>query len=61
MKIDNKAARVKSWVKFLGLQFDADLNYTLHIANTCRYAANKVNALIRFRKFLGFEEKPIAS
>ena len=57
IKIDNKAVKVKSSVKLLGVQIDAELNFNLHIANIFRSAANQLNALIRLRKFLGFEEK----
>ena len=53
IKIDKKAVKVKSSVKFLGVQIDAD------IGNICRSAANQRNTLIRLRKFLGFEEKKI--
>ena len=59
IKIDNKAVKVKSSVKLLGVQIDAELNFNLHIANICRSAANQLNALIRLRKFLGFEEKKV--
>ena len=59
IKIDNKAVKVKSLVKLLGVQTDAELNFNLHIANICRSAANQLNALTRLRKFLGFEEKKV--
>ena len=59
IKIDNKAVKVKASVKLLGVQTDAELNFNLHIANICRSAANQLNALIRLRKFLGFEEKKV--
>ena len=59
MKINNKAAKVKSSVKLLGVQIDAELNFNLHFGNICRPAANQLNALIRLIKFLGFEEKKV--
>ena len=59
MKIGNKAVKVKSSVKLLGVHIDAELNFSLHIANICRSDANQLNALIRLRKFLGFEEKKV--
>ena len=58
-KIDNKAVKLKSSVKLLVVQIDAELNFNLHIANICRSAANQLNALIRLRKFLDFEEKKV--
>ena len=51
IKIDNKAVKVKSSVKLLGFQIDAELNFNLHVLNICRSAANQLNALIRLRKF----------
>ena len=57
IKIDNKPVKVKSFVKLLGVQTDAELNFSLHIANICRSTENQLNALIRLRKFLGFEEE----
>ena len=59
IKIDNKAVKIKSSVKFLGVQIDAELNFNLHIVNVCRSAANQLNALIRLRKFLDSEEKTV--
>ena len=41
------------------IQIDAELNFNLHIANICRSAANQLNALIRLRMFLDFEEKKV--
>ena len=59
IKIDNKAVKIKSSVKFLGVQIDAELNFNLHIVNVCRSVANQLNALIRLRKFLDSEEKTV--
>ena len=51
--------KVKSSLKLLGVKIDAALNLSLHIANICRSAVNQLNALIRLRTFLGFEEKKV--
>ena len=59
MKIDNKAVKVKSSVKLFCVQTDSKQSFDLCIANTCRYAANQLKALIRLQKFLGFEEKKV--
>ena len=59
IKIDKKAVKVKSSVKLLSVQTDAELNFYLHIANICRSAANQLNALIRLGNFLCFEEKKV--
>ena len=45
--------------KHLGIQIDAELNFNLHITNICRSAANQLNALIRLKKFIGFEEEKV--
>ena len=57
IKVDKSAVKVKSSVKLLGVQIDAELNFNLHIADICRYRANQLNALISLRKYLGFEQK----
>ena len=59
IKIDKNAVKVKLSVKLLGVQIDVELNFSLHIANICRSAANQLNALIRVKKLLGFEEKKV--
>ena len=51
IKIDKNAVGIKSLVKLLGLQNDAERDFNLHIANICRPAANQLNALTRLKKF----------
>ena len=46
IKIGNKAGKVKSSVKLLGVQTDAELNFNLHNVNICKSAANKFTAPI---------------
>ena len=58
-KRDNQQIKVVSSVKLLGLQLDDKLNFNLHISNICKSAANQLNALIRLKKFMNFEEKKI--
>ena len=41
----------------LGVQIDNKLNFNDHISNICKSAANQLNALIRSRYFLGYNEK----
>ena len=57
--VDNKQIKVVSSVKLLGLQLDDKLNFNLHISNICKSAGNQLNALIRLKKFMNFEEKKI--
>ena len=56
---DNQAVKVKLSEKFLGVQIDVELDFSIHIAIICRSAANQLNALIRLRTFSGFEEKKV--
>ena len=46
-------------MKLLGLQSDDKLNFNLHINNICKSTANQLNALVRLKKFVKFEEKKI--
>ena len=57
LKIGDKIIKASSSVKLLGVQIDDQLNFNLHISNICRSAANQLNALIRLKRFLDFEEK----
>ena len=57
LKIGDKIIKASSSVKLLGVQIDDQLNFNLHISNICRSAANQLNALIRLKLFLDFEEK----
>ena len=43
----------------MGIQLDDKLNFSPHISNICKSAANLLNALIRLQNFLSFEEKKI--
>ena len=57
LKIGDKIIKASSSVKLLGVQIDDQPNFNLHISNICRFAANQLNALIRLKRFLDFEEK----
>ena len=54
--IDNKQIKTASSVELLGIQSDDKLNFSPHISNICKSAANQLNALIRLQKFLSSEE-----
>ena len=45
--IDNKAVKVKSSLKILGVQIDAELNFNFYVANISRSVANELNTLIK--------------
>ena len=57
--IDNKTVQIKivPSVELLGIHLDDKLNFSPHICNICKSAANQLNALIRLQKFLSFKEK----
>ena len=57
--VDNQQIKVVSSVKLLDSQLDDKLSFNLHISNICKSAANQLNALIRLKKFMNFEEKEI--
>ena len=46
-------------VKILGMHLDNRLNFNLHINTICKYASNQLNALVRLKKFLSFEQKKV--
>ena len=46
-------------VEILRIQLDDELDFSPHISNICKSAANQLNALIKLQKFLNFEEKKI--
>ena len=57
LKIGDKIIKASSSVKLLVVHIDEQLNFNLHISKICRSAANQLNALIRMKRFLAFEEK----
>ena len=57
--VDNQNIRVVSSIELFGIQIDDKLNFSLHVSNIFRSAANKLNALIRLKQFLHFKEKGI--
>ena len=49
-----------SSVKLLGIHIDDQINFNLHISNICKSAAKQLNALVRLKCFLGFEEGKVS-
>ena len=56
-KIGSKEIKDTSQVKLLGVEIDNKLNIERHINRICKSAANQLYALIRLKRFLGFQEK----
>ena len=59
LKIDGKEIQSVNSVSLLGIEIDSKLNFDKHISNLCNKSAGQLNALIRLRKYLGFEEKKV--
>ena len=59
IKIGNKAIQSSLSVKQLDVNIDNKLNFNFHIKNICRSAANQLNAFIKLKNFLNFDEKKI--
>ena len=54
-KSGHKIIKVASKVKLLGVEIDNKLNFKQYINCICNSAANQSNALIRLKRFLGFQ------
>ena len=52
-------ASIEKSVKLLGIHLDHRLNFNLHINTICKSASNQLNALVRLKKFLRFEQKKV--
>ena len=59
INIDQKEIKAVSKVKLLGTEIDDKLNFNHHINNICKSASNRLNALIRLKYLLGFEERKV--
>ena len=59
IKFDNKTVETVSSVRLLGIQLDDKLNFSLHVSNICKSAANQLSALIKLNNFLCFEGKRV--
>ena len=55
-KIGSKEIKVASQLKLLGVEKDNKLNFEQHINCIFKSAAKQLNALIRLKRFLGFQE-----
>ena len=61
LKIGSKEIKVASQVKRLGVDIDNKPKFEQHANCICKLAANHLNALIRLKRFLGFQEKKCPS
>ena len=56
-KIGSKEIKVTSQLKLFGIEIDNKLNFAQHINRICKSAANELDALIKLKRFLGFQER----
>ena len=59
LKISNREINSENSVKLLGIEIDNKLNFDNHVSSLCKKAASQLNALSRFQKYLGINEKKI--
>ena len=59
INIDQKEIKAVSKVRLLGIEIDDKLYFNHHINNICKSASNQLNALIRLKHLLGFEERKV--
>ena len=48
-------------VKLLGIHLDDRYNFNLHINSICKSASEQLNALVRLKKFLSFQQQKSSS
>ena len=56
-KIGSKEIKCASQVTILGVETDNKLNFEQHMYCICKSATNQLKALIRLKRFLGFQER----
>ena len=56
-KIGSKEIKVASQVKLTGVEIGNKLNFEQHINRISKSAANQLNALIRLKRFLRFQQR----
>ena len=59
LKTNNKAIKTTNCVKLLGINIDSKLNFDSHITDLCKKASMQLNALNRFRAYIGNKEMEI--
>ena len=59
LKINGNEIHSEESVTLLGLKIDSKLNFEEHISKLCSKSAGQLNALVRLKSYLGFEEKKI--
>ena len=60
LTIDNQTIKSVPSVELVEIHLYDKLNFNLSVSNICRSAANKLNALIRLKSYLSFNEKRVS-
>ena len=60
LTIDNQTIKSVPSVELVEIHLYDKLNFNLRVSNICRSAANKLNALIRLKSYLSFNEKRVS-
>ena len=55
--ISRNSVSIEKSVKRSGIHLDNRLNFNLHINAICKSTSSQLNALVRLKKFLSFEQK----
>ena len=59
INVDQKEIKAVSKVILLETEIDNKLNFNHHINNICKSTSNQLNAFIRLKRLLGFEERKV--
>ena len=59
ININQKEIKAVAKVKLLGIEIYDKLNFNNHINNICKSASNQINALIRLKHLIGFQERKV--
>ena len=59
MKIGSREVKVTSQVKLIGGEIDNKQNFKQHIHHMCKWVKNQLNAFIRLKCFIGFQERKL--
>ena len=60
IQISNEDIQIVPSVKLLGITIDNHLNFNELISGICKSATNELNALVRLKTFLGFNEEGVS-
>ena len=59
LNINDRTINSENSVKRLGIEIDNKLSFKQHISTHCNKESNKLNAIRRIQKFMGFKEKEV--